>query len=230
MDRLIELEPDQPLFSLYQAESAFAEKGDLKAVRGAHEALPPSVKDDVQIAWQRVFYPVCARDFGVAGDIFSKSPNEEMIFFGALVPRRIVALWLERVQGNHPTIEEFGAAREQLYRKVEADRTDPFLLAALALADAALGRTEESVKEGRRAMEMRPISEDAFDGPIIAAYVAAVYAGANQSDLAFEQLNILVKVPSLWFNYGDLKTNPNWDPLRKDPRFEKLLAEMAPRD
>jgi hypothetical protein len=158
-----------------------------------------------------------------------KSPKEEISFFGPLVPRQIVALWLELVQGNHPTVEEFGAAREQLYRKVEANRTDPFLLAALACADVALGRKEESIQEGRRAMEMRPISEDAVDGPIIAANVASVHAWANQSDFAFEQLNILIKLPD-FVTYGDIKTNPSWDPLRKDPRFEKLLAELAPKD
>ena len=182
LDRLIDLVPDQPFFPLHKAESAWAEKADLKGVLAAHEALPSSIKDDVQITWQRVFYPMCARDFAVAGGVVSKNPNEEMIFFGALVPRRIVALWLELVQGNHPTIEEFGAAREQLYRKVEADRTGPFLLTALALADVALGRKEESIQEGRRAMEMRPISEDAIEGPIIAANVAVVYAWANQSE------------------------------------------------
>jgi len=81
------------------------------------------------------------------------------------------------------------------------------------------------------AMEMRPISEDAEDGPCIAANVAVVYAWANQSAFAFEQLNILIKKTSyLLVTYGNLKTNPSWDPLRKDPRFEKLLAELAPKD
>jgi hypothetical protein len=202
----------------------------LKSVRAANEALPFSTKDDVQIVWQRVYYTMCARDFSVAAEIASKSRNEEMMFLGALVPRRIVTLWLELVQGNHPTAEEFDASREQLYRKVKADPTDPFLLAVLAHADVALGRKEESIKEGQRAVEMRPISEDAVEGPLIAASVAAVYAWANQSDFAFEQLNILIKTPSFWFNYGDLKTNPDWDPLRKDPRFNKLLAELAPHD
>ena len=79
-------------------------------------------------------------------------------------------------------------------------------------------------------MEMRPISEDAEDGPVIAVNVAAVYAWANESDLALEQLKILMKMPDYHLNYGDLKTNPAWDPLRKDPRFDKLLAELAPRD
>jgi hypothetical protein len=161
-------------------------------------------------------------------EMSQKSKGRDLIFW-TLVPRQIVALWLELVQGNHPTVEEFGAAREQLYRKVEANRTDPFLLAALACADVALGRKEESIQEGRRAMEMRPISEDAVDGPIIAANVASVHAWANQSDFAFEQLNILIKLPD-FVTYGDIKTNPSWDPLRKDPRFEKLLAELAPKD
>jgi hypothetical protein len=127
-------------------------------------------------------------------------------------------------------MEEFGTAREQLYRKVEADQADPFLLSALALADVALGHKEESIQEGRRAMEMRPISEDAEDGPVIGTNLAVVYAWANQSDFAFEQLNILIKMPNFSLTYGDLKTNPSWDPLRKDPRFEKLLAELAPTD
>jgi serine/threonine protein kinase len=214
-ERLAELQPDQPLFTLYKAESAFAEKADLKGIRAAYEALPTSMKDDVKITLERVYYAACARDFATAGEIVSKSPNEEVGFFGPLVPRRIVALWLELVQGNHPTIEEFGAAREQLYRKVEADRTDPFLMATLALADVALGRKEESIQEGRRAMEMRPISEDVEDGPVIARNVAVVYAWANQSDIAFEQLNILIKMPNYRLTYGDLKTDPSWDPLRK---------------
>ena len=185
----------------------------------------------VQIAIAAQALAMCTRDFAAAGEIVSKSPNEEIRFFGPLVPRRIVALWLELVQGNHPTMEEFGAAREQLYRKVEADRTDPFMLAALALADVALGHKEESIQKARRAMEMRPISNDAEDGPCIAANVAVVYAWANQSDFAFEQLNILIKRTSyVLVTYGNLKTNPTWDPLRKDPRFDKLLAELAPKD
>jgi hypothetical protein len=126
-------------------------------------------------------------------------------------------------------MDEFGVAREQLNRKVEADPTNPFLIMALAYADLALGHNEESILEGQRAVKLRPISEDAYDGPIIAEDVAIIYAWTNQPDVAFEQLNTVIKMPS-GINYGDLKTNPAWDPLRKDPRFDKLLAELAPHD
>ena len=77
---------------------------------------------------------------------------------------------------------------------------------------------------------MLPISEDAFDGPVIATNVALVYVWANRLDLAFEQLNIVIHMPNDRLTYGDLKTNPGWDPLRKDPRFEKLLTQLAPKD
>jgi len=115
-------------------------------------------------------------------------------------------------------MEQFGAAREQLYRKVEAHPDDPFLMTALSFADASLGRKEESIQEGRRAVEA------------IATDIAIVYAMVNEFDSAFEQLNIVIKLPNFLLTYGDLKTDPGWNPLRKDPRFDKLLAELAPRE
>jgi serine/threonine protein kinase/Tfp pilus assembly protein PilF len=232
LDRLIELAPDQPANRLCKALGAFFGKADLGDALAAYEAVWPSIKDDLgETAW-RVHLAMCARDFATAEDILSKTSSEEIFFFGASVPRRIWVLWLELIKGNHPTIEQFGAAREQLYQKVEADPTDPFLLSSLALADVALGRKEEAVQEGQRAMGMRPVSEDGKDGPMIAMKAVLVYVWANQPDLAFEKLNILIQVPrpGNCLNYGDLKTNPEWDPLRKDPRFDKLLAKLEPRD
>jgi serine/threonine protein kinase/Flp pilus assembly protein TadD len=230
LDRLIQLEPEQPEYRLEKARLVFAEKADVKSARTAYEALPSSMNDDPEVTYYRVYFAMCARDFAAAEEILRKSPNEEIdIVGGALVSRRIWALWLELVQGKHPTVEQFGAARDELYQKVEADRTDPFLTTSLALADVALGRKEEGIQEGLRAMSMRPISQDATEGPVIAQRLALIYAWSNEPALAFEQLNILIKMPGGLLTYGDLKTNPSWDPLRKDQRFDKLLAELAPR-
>jgi hypothetical protein len=76
---------------------------------------------------------------------------------------------------------------------------------------------------------MLPISVDAYDGSSFVYNLAAVYALTNEANLAFDQLAILVKTPG-GLGYGQLKLDPAWDPLRKDPRFDKLLAELAPRD
>ena len=226
LDRLVELEPGEPRFPFAKAQSVFAEKADLKALRAAWETLP---LDNPGTTRNRIYLAMCARDFAAAKQILSKSLKQDIVFTEALVPRRIYALWLELVQGNRPTMEEFGGPREELYRKVQADPSNPFLMTALALADVALGRKEESIQEGRRAMRMLPISEDAVEGPTIAANVALVYSWANQPDLAFELLNTLIRMPGWRINFGDLKTYPGWDPLRKDPRFAKLLAQLAPK-
>ena len=108
---------------------------------------------------------------------------------------------------------DFAAARDQLYRKVEAHPEDSALLSALGLIDVALGRAQEAIKEAKRAVEMLPISEDAWDGPSLVYNLAAVYALTNEPSLAFEQSAILVNSPGGMF-YGQLKLDPSWNPLR----------------
>jgi hypothetical protein len=74
-----------------------------------------------------------------------------------------------------------------------------------------------------------PISEDAERGPALVSNLAVVYALTNEPDLAFEELDVSVKTPG-GILYGDLKFDPAFDALRKDPRFDKLLAQLAPHD
>jgi tetratricopeptide (TPR) repeat protein len=231
LDRVIQLrKPERPELLVTKVWFAFSENADVKAARAACESLPSLIKDDPFVVSNRVYFAICARDYAAAEEILRKDRNEEYAYYGALVPREFCILWLEFIQGDHPTIEQFSAVREQLNSRVQGDPTNPFLIAALAWTDLSLGRKEEAIEEGRRAMELRPISEDAFDGPDVATVIAGVYAWANQLDAAFTQLNILVKIPAGHVNYGELKTDPSWDPLRKDPRFDKLLTELAPKD
>ena len=202
----------------------------MKSARSVYEALPSSMKQDIWVTMQRAFYAMCDRDWTTAGEILSNSPKEEIGFFGAVVPRRVADIWFASVQRNHPTMEEFGATREQLCRKVEADRANPMLLSVLGCVDVALGNKDEAVREARSAAEMRPISEDALDGAFLVSNLAMVYTWANESDLAFEQLIILIETPNGILTYGSLKADPAWDPIRTDPRFENLLARLAPKD
>ena len=75
-------------------------------------------------------------------------------------------------------------------------------------------------------MELLPISRDAYDGPLIATKLAVIYAQAGETDRAFELLDDLMKMPN-GPTPGTLRVEPEWDPLRSDPRFEKLLAERG---
>ncbi len=103
------------------------------------------------------------------------------------------------------------------------------LLSQLAVVDALLDNKEAAVSEAKRAVELFPISKDALRGPRTLVNLAVVYAWTNELNLAFATLDSVTKTP-FGIYYGELKLNPIWEPLRKDPRFEKLLAELAPRD
>jgi hypothetical protein len=92
-----------------------------------------------------------------------------------------------------------------------------------------LNKKEVAISEAKRAIELLPISKDAVYGRSIEMNLAVVYSWTDELDLAFEKLSSLTKVPYGIF-YGQLKRDPDWEPLRRDLRYEKLLAELAPRD
>ena len=102
-------------------------------------------------------------------------------------------------------------------------------LCVLGLIDAGLGRKEEALREGRRAVELCPIEKDAVRGVAMVKYLAMIAAWVGDKDLACEQLAIAIRSPGD-LSYGQLKLMPFWDPLRGDPRFEKIVASLAPKD
>jgi serine/threonine-protein kinase len=99
----------------------------------------------------------------------------------------------------------------------------------LGVIDAALGRKEEALREGRRAVELLPVTKDAINGVHMIEYLAMIAAWVGDKDLACEQLAIAVKLPGT-LSYGQLKLLSYWDPLRGDPRFEKIVASLAPKE
>jgi hypothetical protein len=96
------------------------------------------------------------------------------------------------------------------------------------MADAALGNKEDAIREGRRAVELLPVSKNAIEGSLLLKYLALIYAWTGEKDLAFEQLTIAAKLPG-FLTYGAPRLHPHWDPLRGDPRFEKVVASLAPK-
>ena len=98
----------------------------------------------------------------------------------------------------------------------------------LGVIDAGLGRKEEALREGRRAVELLPVEKDATVGKAIVKYLAIIAAWIGDKDLACEQLAIAVRPPS-FISYGTLKLQPFWDPLRGEPCFEEIAASLAPK-
>src|SRR5205823_3100903 len=103
---------------------------------------------------------------------------------------------------------------------------DAKMVAMLALIHAALGNKEEALRQARRAEELLPIARDSFDGPIIATTAAAVNAEIGENDLAIEQLHSLIGIPN-GPTGGLLRAEPEWNPLRADPRFQALIERAG---
>ena len=102
----------------------------------------------------------------------------------------------------------------------------------LGVIDAALGRKEEALREGRRAVELLPVEKDPFNGMLMIKYLAMIAAWVGEKDLACEQITTAVRSPTggLDLSYGELKLMPFWDPLRGEPCFEKIVASLAPKE
>jgi len=103
------------------------------------------------------------------------------------------------------------------------------LVSELGLIDAGLGRKEEAMSEGRRAMELAPRAKDEATDPYVKMCFAIICIWTGERELALEQLEALTKTPGD-HNYGNLRLSPLWDPLRADPRFEKIVASLAPKE
>ncbi len=101
-------------------------------------------------------------------------------------------------------------------------------LCVLGMADAALGNKEDAIREGRRAIELMPVSKNAIEGPLLIEYLAPIYAWTGEKDLAFKRLDEVAKLPS-YLSYGELLLHPRWDSLRGHPRFDKIVASLAPK-
>jgi serine/threonine protein kinase/Tfp pilus assembly protein PilF len=239
-DRLIELAPDQPMLKVQKASYIASETGNNALLRSALASLPASMADDIGVLCWRLRLALDSHDWQTAEQLIEKlGGGEDDGYFGRAapacslqmpVPSGCYSIQLARFRGDDlGTNSGFAETREQLNQMVQKSPANALLLCKLGLVDALLNNKEAAISEAKRAVEMLPISKDAVDGPGIAVNLAVVYAWTNEPDLAFEMLWSLTTTPNGIY-YGDLKLSAYLDPLRKDPRFEKLLAELAPRE
>jgi tetratricopeptide (TPR) repeat protein len=234
MDRLIELLPDRPMFKVEKTLIPMLKAGDDGPAKSAIRALPASMAGDTAVLDFRLNLALTDRDWRQANEIIENfnggEDNSGFAYGRRPVPVGSHSILIARLQGEPIRANSsFAEAREQLNQKVQQSPENANLLSLLAVVDALLDNKEAAVSEAKRAVEMLPISKDALDGPAVMTNLALVYAWTNELDLAFEKLVPLTKMPSGVY-YGQLKLDPYWDPLRKDPRFDKLLAELAPHD
>jgi serine/threonine-protein kinase len=135
---------------------------------------------------------------------------------------------LARIKGDAAgAYAAFSDARAQQEKAVREAPDDASKLCFLGLIDASLGQKEEALREGRRAVELLSSTKDALNGTEVLYFYAVICAWTGERDQAIQQLEILAKLPA-GVSYGEIRLDPFWDPLRGDPRFEKIVASLAP--
>ena len=200
----------------------FLGEGDLPAARAVLEAAPKEVEPTALVAFVATYWDLVwvldeeQRELLRSPDAkrVRRRPGE----LGSL-PRSGV-----RPQGRcgeraHPRRGGEEGLEEQL--RAAPDDAQRHLFLGLALA--YLGRKEEAIREGERGVALNPVSKDARDGPYIQHQLARIYILVGEPEKALDQLEPLLKIP-YFLSPGWLKIDPNFDPLRKNPRFQKLVA------
>ena len=233
-NRAIDLAPDHPILGVLKAFVSSQKTGDNTPLRSAIAALPSAMAEDADVLNWHLNCALNDRDWRQATELIEKMKDGEddglFAYAGVPVPAGCYFMLIAGLQGEKlGGTSTFADVRERLTQKVQRSSGNPRLLSQLAVVDALLGKKQDAIEEAERAVEMLPISKDAVDGPLLSINLAVVYAWTDKPDLAFETLGSLTKTPSGIY-YGSLKFEPYWEPLRKDPRFDKLLAELAPRD
>jgi serine/threonine protein kinase/tetratricopeptide (TPR) repeat protein len=150
--------------------------------------------------------------------------NENVVFSRSFVEGLIARLTNDDAKAR----SAFTAARLEQQKIIEAQPNYGPALCVVGLIDAGLDRKEQALREGLQAVELLPLKKDAVGGAEIVKYLATIAAWIDDNDLASEQLAIATNHPSS-ISYGQLKLLPFWDPLRGDPRFEQIVAALAPK-
>ena len=180
----------------------------------------------------RVFLALIDGNFAEAERVLAASPREDFqdIDYSFYYPKAWFEAMIARTKGDSArATAAFSAARTILEQRLAVKPEDARTLAVLAQVDAGLGRKELAIQEAKHAAELMPVSKDVYDGALVLEGLAQVYTWTNESDRAIELLQKLVAMPS-YVNYARLKLYPMWNPLRGDPRFEKIVNSLAPKD
>ena len=233
MDRILALHPDLKPTRIWRAFIEVDQRADTGPWRVAIEKIlaedPASAKDPF-LTGHRFTLALLDRDFDAAGDLAAAlSPKDSEV---AVYPDFGRDFWMgvvARLKGDETSAR--AALTRSLAEQKEEIRNpdDVWLLSYLGLIDAILGKKEEALSEGRRAIEMLPIVKNLTTDGYVKRYFAMICAWAGERELALEHLEVVARIPG-GPSYGDLRLNPMWDPLRGDARFEKIVASLAPTE
>jgi tetratricopeptide (TPR) repeat protein len=221
LDRGLALAPSSLVLNQWKAMTYLGE-GDLAGARAALKAAPRSVELTALVANLANYQDlVWVLDDEQQEILLRLTPSAFDDDRGAWATCLTQAYALKGDAANVRTHAE--EARKAIEEQLRAAPNDAQRHVVLGLALAYLGRKEEAIREGERGVALDPVSKDASIGPYIQHQLARIYILSGEPEKALDQLEPLLKMP-YFLSPGWLRVDPNFDPLRGNPRFEKLAA------
>jgi TolB-like protein/class 3 adenylate cyclase/Flp pilus assembly protein TadD len=229
LDRAVAVDPKDSNTRGYRAAIELRWHADPQPLSSTIRAiLAEDSREGQNIAQLWLEVSLCERDFDGARRALAAMPiggcYDDFIPFPRAWCEGVVA----QMRGDRAAAQAFTMARNEA-AKLIADQPDyAEALCVLGMADAALGNKDDAAREGQRAVELMPVNKNAITGPLLIKYLAVIYAWTNEKDRAFKQLDEAAKLPNN-LSYGELRLHPYWDSLRGDPRFDRIVASLAPK-
>lgn len=232
LERAVAISPHDYFSRTMLAQLPVYERADTRPLRATLSTIlteEPGASE--KIAYGLFYCAMHERDSAATARALTAIPSDglEDPYNSLSSPREWFVGLAARTFGDAAKAQSAFTAARAIQEKVVREQPDyAQAWSRLGVIDAGLGRKDDAVREGRRACELLPLSKDALDGPSFVTNLAIIYAWTGDKDSAFEQLAISAQVPA-GVTYGDLKLDPQWDSLRGDPRFEKIVALLAPK-
>ncbi|MGB9476114.1 MAG: tetratricopeptide repeat protein [Candidatus Udaeobacter sp.] len=219
-DRAIEAAPSSFSPWAEKAKLAIDWKGDLSVMEKALTKLPTGVDSDGLATFARVQFFLFQRKFSDALTVLEQSPQDvshndkpRELFEGAIY---------SYLNDKEKAVSAFERARPIAEKALRESPDDASRHVTLGFILAGLGKKDAAIEEGKRAVELLPESQDAFDGPKMTVALAQIYAWTGESDQALQLLDRSLNTPN-GITVPFLRLDPIWEPLRNDPRFQALI-------
>jgi TolB-like protein len=229
-DRSIAAGLDLPITHLRREFIRFAATGDPGILEHALAQAPPEIDVGGGETPVRILVALVRQDNAAAARTLEASPRDtfQEVDFSFYYPRAWYEAIIARAAGDGEKAHAaFAATRKILEQRLTIKPDDARTIAVLAQVDAGLGQKEAAIAEGRHAVDLMPLSRDAYDGMLVLQGLAQVYTWTGETEKALELVRQLMSIPG-YLTYGYLKVDPSWNPLRNDPRFEQFVASLAP--
>jgi len=228
LDRGLAVAPQSFAMRGLKAKLALEWKGDASVSEKFLSEVPAGVDPEGIITLSRINILILQRRFAEALQLVEKMPKETVHGEGtAPTPKAFFKGILHFMLGEkNKARADFERARVIVEESVRDVPDDPSRHAQLGAIFAGLGRKEEAIREGKRAVELLPESKDAFEGPQVTIALAQIYCWTGEKEQALQLIERSLSTPN-GINVPLLKLDPVWDPIRDHPRFKALIDKYG---